>query len=1252
MAIVWQNSFDGVPLTVVSEDLGGPGTTGDWGDPIVNLRNSASITHVRYGDLAYGGRASLMLGSDVAESGNHGDVQLTQPVGEWSVSFYMYRTGDGWVRFLQDGRVNVSDLYLDFASGAHFVGWTEMSTAATDQMPDRWVRCEASQGSAEVTWRFWWADPDSTGAPDYEITVPSSATSGYLFVQGGGASADHPPAYVDQVRIGEGEWLGPWPTHRTLTASAILPLAGSAQISAELDDGTLTASATLPLSASATLVRQGQFEAGATLPLSGSARIVRHARMDATAALGVAAPEVDITREGRFTAGTTLPLAGHAELRSQFRATFPPHITTELLLGGQWVDVSGDVYTRDAMQISRGRADEAATADPASCALTLNNRHGRYSPHNPMSPYYGQIGKNTPARVRVGPIPEQPDLELADTFDRTITGGWGTADTGQTWTGDSTGVSVSGGAGRHVVAALGADGDRSSTLTIDAQDVDVTVAVSLSDAPQGWIGGAAYAAISVRQQDPENRLTANIGFRVDTGYRGGIRISTHINATLDGAARTLAPIAMAQGLAYQTGQWLRARVQAVGPEVRVRVWLDGDPEPDHWHSQGYLPGGPSGDGLALRSSVNAEAYDTGLPVTVSYRGLQARPIHDTNLAEIMRFSGVVSEWPARWDVSDSDVWVPVTASGVLRRLGQGAKPLRSVLRRTLATDLPTAYWPLEDGARTREATSLADGTGPLRTAGFVYAEDDSLPTSEPLPTLSANASMSVQSLASEWAGTGWEVSFLYNLEAPRDAYVGSQPMLGIQTATDNILVDLIWDVTERPRLRTTVTSGSGTQLVRESIFIDQGIPAFYGAWRRLRVYALQSGGTVTIYIDRLDEDSAWWGNSVSYTGTLSRVTGVTTQFGDQLEGMALGHLTVWGAPGSTAYIEGFPGYERESARNRISRLSAGAGVPLEITGAASEALGVEQQGTYLETITAAQEADLGAPGEARYHLGLTYRGRDLLYHAEPALVLDYTAGEISPPMEPTDDDQNLRNDIEVKRDDGASFQVEDTAGPLGVDTVGRYDESVTLSLATDSQAANQAGWRLHLGTVDELRWPMIHLNLANPRLSARVEDILALDVGDRIRILNPPRWTQAAHLDLIVQGYTETLNAFVWGIELTCTPASPWQPAQIANGQAPPDAPMRADTAGSELAEGVGVDDTLMIVQTTRGPTWITTEDHPDSLPLDITVGGEVMRVTTIIGDGTALPQSMVVERAINAVHKPHPTGAPVRLAYPAVVAL
>lgn len=1244
MAIVWSNSFDGTPGTSVTV-----ANSGNWGDPIAGIRNNAPSTAVRYGDRAVLGRSSLRLGTDAGTP--HGDVWLYYPtVNAYSISFYVYLARGSWFR-IRDASV-ITEFYLSSISNEYVLGSEVLPPTFGEDLIDRWVRVDISANSNRMSYRLFWTDihaPSTANGADHVFTqTRAGGTIGGVFTQGGGSASSPVSSYIDQVRIGEGEWLGPWPTHATLTAVGALALDSHAEVDAEPDDDNLTAVGTLPLSAEASLTRTAQTEAEGALSLEAGAEIVRHATMEATGTIGaLAAHDVDLGREGRFDAEATLSLSAGAELRGQFRPTFPPHVTTEIKLDGQWVDISSDVRTSEDITITRGRADEASEADPASCSLLLDNRDGRYSPHNPMSPYYGSLGRNTPMRIRVGPLPEPLDPAVVDDFDRTTTSGWGTTATGQTWTAGTSGPAgtyVANGAAHHQIDTIPRQ-HLSALNDVSLYDQEATVAMGINRMPRGPIAGAIAGMVRLRRYGQEGSCTVAVSFRNDTGSPDGLRVTMNA-ATLSNGIGLVGPVETVPGLAYRPGEWLRVRVRAVGEELRARVWPDGSPEPDVWHLQAHMPEVSVGGGCALVTDALLDLSATELPITVSYRDFRVYPVVENNLDAVSRFAGEVSEWPSRWDVADVDVTVPVAASGVLRRLGQGAAPMRSVLRRTVAASYPAAYWPLEDGARTREATSAASGAAPLRVSGFRFGEDSTLATSEPLPTLGPSASMSTQSIPSAGTGSGWEVTLLYRLEQPREDYEGLQQLLSVQTTTDNVRLDLLTGPSG-PSLRATAIAGDGTEVAMQQINVTTGTPSFFGEWRRLRVTGTQAGSRAEVRVDRLDEDETQWGVTLSYAGRTGAVTGVSTTFGPQLEGMAIGHLSVWGAPWATAYYNAWPGYDGESARRRITRLSAGAGVPVEVTGAASERLGIEQRGTYLEAISEAQAADAGAPGESRSRLGLTYRGRDQLYHADPALVLDYAAGEISPPMEPVDDDQAIRNDVEVKRQDGASVQVEDLDGPLGVERVGRYDESTTLNLGTDRQAEHHAGWRLHLGTVNELRWPLIRLNLANPRLSARVEDILALDAGDRIRILNPPPWTQAEHLDLIVQGYTERLNTFVWEIELNCTPASPWQVAQAANGNAAPDAPMRADTAGSELDEAIDPEETVLQVRTTRGPAWVT---DPAEFPLDIHIGGEVMRVTGVTGTGPV--QTFTVSRSINTISKPHPAGAVVRLAHPAVVAL
>lgn len=76
-----------------------------------------------------------------------------------------------------------------------------------------------------------------------------------------------------------------------------------------------------------------------------------------------------------------------------------PTILVELWLNGAWLDITNDVYKRGGLTITRGRGAEAQRVTHGRCRLTIRNLDGRYTPRNPNSPYYGQLGRNTPLRV-------------------------------------------------------------------------------------------------------------------------------------------------------------------------------------------------------------------------------------------------------------------------------------------------------------------------------------------------------------------------------------------------------------------------------------------------------------------------------------------------------------------------------------------------------------------------------------------------------------------------------------------------------------------------------------------------------------------------------------------------------------------------------------------------------------------------------------------------------------------------------------
>lgn len=250
----------------------------------------------------------------------------------------------------------------------------------------------------------------------------------------------------------------------------------------------------------------------------------------------------------------------------------------------------------------------------------------------------------------------------------------------------------------------------------------------------------------------------------------------------------------------------------------------------------------------------------------------------------------------------------------------------------------------------------------------------------------------------------------------------------------------------------------------------------------------------------------------------------------------------------------------------------------------------------------------------------------------PVFALDYAAGHISPDLEPTDDDQKLRNEITARRTDGGEYTYAKTSGPQNTNDpaddpegVGVYDEGIELNVVDDAQLPSQASWRVHLSTVDEDRYPTVRVDLAaNPDLA---DDLTGLTLGDRVTIANPPEWLAPGTIELIAEGGSEPIgHPNDWDMRLNASPGTPWLVAQIAASAAAagPDSPNRCDTSGSHLVAAVDANDTELLVHTTanglfdRAP-WIISAGLADApnlkaaqFPVDLKLGGEVVRATAL----------------------------------------
>ncbi|WP_433519036.1 hypothetical protein ACQP2T_28065 [Nonomuraea sp. CA-143628] len=633
--------------------------------------------------------------------------------------------------------------------------------------------------------------------------------------------------------------------------------------------------------------------------------------------------------------------------------------------------------------------------------------------------------------------------------------------------------------------------------------------------------------------------------------------------------------------------------------------------------------------------------------TSAYYGLLGRntPIRVTAESSV-RFVGEVSSWPPRWDITGNDVWTPVEASGILRRLGQGAAPLRSALYRGLtnpALAVPVvAYWPCEDGDGSSRLASGVGGPSMTFTGTPDLASYTEFDSSDPIPLLADSVWTGV---VPAYTVTG-DASIRFLLAVPAAGISGDEALISIYgSGTAAQWVIRYGDPGGDLKVQAYDEDGN--------VLLDSGFMVFAVTGKKLRV-ALdldQNGANIDWDLSILEPGatSGLTAGGTLASRTLGQVQRIIVSVGGGITDTAIGHISVQSA--ITSIFDLGPqlaAYTGETAGRRIERLCDEEQITFTSVGTLddSTAMGPQKPATLLDLIGDAADADMGILYEARNQVGLAYRTRSSLYNQAAAVALDYDARHLSPPLEPVDDDQNVRNDVTVTRNDGSSARAVVTTGPLSTaappNGVGRYDEQVTVNVAADTDLPDQANWRAHLGTVDEARYPQVTVNLASPGVSsdaALTADVIALDVGDRLTIDNPPSFLPPDQISQIARGYTETLTPKEWSITVNCTPETPYQVGVYGTD--------RYGTEYATLNSSATSSATSLSVATSKGPLWTTAAGD---MPFDIAVGGEQMTVTAI--SGSSSPQTFTVTRHVNGVTKSHAAGAVLKLFTPAIRAL
>lgn len=356
----------------------------------------------------------------------------------------------------------------------------------------------------------------------------------------------------------------------------------------------------------------------------------------------------------------------------------------DFYLAGDWLPVL-DVRQNPPIQITGGTKDEASSASPGKCKFTVNNDLGDWDPRNPMGAHFGELGKNTPCRVRV-PL-------LTDSVAQTVTNGWGNTDTpGVVWeNATSTGGTVaatdwsrSGTTRVHTLPAMNCT--RRSWVS-RATYLDCCVRDTVRYPMTTPTGASVYSYIELRVVDVNNRI--RVAFRAATG--GQLCIS--IVEVIAGVTRTLLTDTAIDGMELNLARQTYKTVAMVeGQVVRAKLWWGGDPEPKDWQVETTRASvRPGKVGIA---SVTGNGNTNSYPMVWEHTdfSVEARP-----------FTGENSEYnPRVSDESHAAPYVQIVASGITQRTTQGGEPLKSAL---------TRYW-TSDRRWVRNGSALANLDAP------------------------------------------------------------------------------------------------------------------------------------------------------------------------------------------------------------------------------------------------------------------------------------------------------------------------------------------------------------------------------------------------------------------------------------------------------------------------------------------------------------------------------------------------------------
>jgi hypothetical protein len=975
-------------------------------------------------------------------------------------------------------------------------------------------------------------------------------------------------------------------------------------------------------------------------------------------------------------------------------------LQADVKVNAAWNSVTTYVYSeRQKPAITRGRPDESSGAVASAATFQLNNQDFRFSPHNPLGAYYPYLGRNTQFRMHVpeatnylrlegdnvssvstptaaalnlgGNLEARIDLNLTNFTPVVLAKKWSDTANNFSW-----------------AWLLNANGKLSFYYSTDGS----TIRTATSSVPLPWPGG---------------RISLKVTYTTGTGAVAFFYATTiggsyiQIGATVTG---TGTGVLFAGNAALQVGQPSTGYFAGLtGFIAGLPVALGNTWAPANFGSiNGKVYEFQLRNGIA-GSLVADPVFSSQAAGATSFADAQANTWTLNGTAEISsrkyRCHGEIAEWPQAADESQRDVYTTVQANGLLRRLSQNTVPLQSALRRAWSkmtgTFAPVAYWPCEDGNApagttgpvTAQPTQIASGLPSGKPMGFAgsvttptsFASDSGFICSDSLPvpgTQSWYGPVPSYTLPSLPAVV---VPFLLHIPSGGDAdgaivvqshQGGTFPLMQLvyNTAASGTLTLKLFD---ESNAATTIAGTTGVNgqllLVQMSVLTTTGGVNVQGELSTLLLGAVSAQNFTSTAVAG-NVGRAYW-VKVNPNGTFNHQSAVG-HIAVQSKQAAIDSVTLAGS-----LIAPFNAWNAEPAALRFARLCTEQGYTYRILGSPSASLAMGPQGiaTFQSLLQECEAADHGMIFEPRQVLALGYRTsasmtvQGLALSGTSPLALSYTGAALGGgggmALQATDDDQLTLNDEIVTRGTsnatGTSFELAmagdqfaansglstqpPTANPPGV---GVYQDARTVNIWSELSLGDQAGWIVHLGTVNELRYPAIPVDLARSELTALLNAIQDLDLGDYVSVTSPPTFLTPDTIKAIIWGLTETLGGYIFTINWQTTPESPYEILVAGSGAG---SDCRADTDGSTLASPINTVVTSLNAISPNGIGW---SNIAGDFPYDIIIGGERMTVTAAGSPITVGSQGLTVTRSVNGIVKAHSAGEAIYLFQPCYYAL